>query len=152
MLANKNILLFGFFTILIIIMGLFNFFKGNEKKKFVSEKDFKKNLAKQIEMTPMTIEQLRKIDVKENKELKLEFFFYTNTSEKASALESELKQLNYSVESKISASNKNEFIITGWTTKMAMADSIVVAWTSQMCETGYKHDCEFDGWGTSPDQ
>ncbi|MFC3562039.1 ribonuclease E inhibitor RraB [Pedobacter jamesrossensis] len=37
-------------------------------------------------------------------------------------------------------------------TKMKMTDEVVKQWTKQMCELGYKFDCEFDGWGTEPDQ
>lgn len=51
----------------------------------------------------------------------------------------------------ISAS-KTEYIITGWSTKIIMADGIVAEWVNKMCELAYKHDCEFDGWGTTPDQ
>ena len=133
-------------------MGLFNFFKNNESKKFVNEQDFNKNLSKQLQMTPMTMEQLRKINISEDKELKLEFFFYTNTLEKANNLELELNKINYQVESRQSASNKKEYIVTGWTTKMKMTDEIVKRWTKEMCEIGFKYDCDFDGWGTSPEQ
>lgn len=150
---NKILFLGLSLTILITItMGLFDFFKSNESGTFVSEQDFKKNISKQMQMTPMTMEQLRQIDVTEEKELKLEFFFYTNTTEKASQLETELIKLNYTVENRQSASNKKEFIVTGWTIKMKMSDAIVSNWTKEMCEIGYKFDCDFDGWGTSPDQ
>jgi hypothetical protein len=42
-------------------------------------------------------------------------------------------------------------VITGWTIKMAMVDSALIIWTKQMCDLGYKFDCEFDGWGAEPD-
>lgn len=61
-------------------------------------------------------------------------------------------KLNYSVHHGVSAGDKNLFIVTGWTTKMKMADGVVKQWTEQMCKLGYKFDCEFDGWGTDPCQ
>jgi hypothetical protein len=35
---------------------------------------------------------------------------------------------------------------------MLMSNAVVSAWTREMCEIGFAHDCEFDGWGTTPDQ
>jgi regulator of RNase E activity RraB len=135
-------------------MGLFRFFstKQNGGGKFVTELDFKNKTTKQTQMTPQTMDQLRKINVTEDKELKLEYFFYTNTSDKAQAFATELQKWNYEVKHGQSAGDKKLFIITGWTTKMQMADNVVANWTKQMCELGYKFDCDFDGWGTSPDQ
>lgn len=55
---NKILFLGLSLTILITItMGLFDFFKSNESGTFVSEQDFKKNISKQMQMTPMTMEQ-----------------------------------------------------------------------------------------------
>jgi len=133
-------------------MGLFNFFKKDGDQRFVSESAFENNKTKQMQMTPLTMKELKKIDVREDKELKLEYFFYTNTDKKADAFAQELEKLNYEVKSGPSAADKKLFIITGWTTKMQMEDSIVANWTKTMCELGYRFDCEFDGWGTTPDQ
>ena len=133
-------------------MGLFDFLKNGANKQFVSEPSFEQNVIKQIEMTPLTMKELRKIDVAEERELKLEYFFYTNSSQKANALAQELEKLAYQVEARQSASNKKLFVVTGWTTQMKMEDKIVASWTKKMCDLGYDFDCEFDGWGTTPDQ
>lgn len=84
--------------------------------------------------------------------MELEFFFYTNTADKAERLATELAKLNYTLQSGISAADKRLFIVTGSTGKLIMTDEIVEQWVKQMCEIGYKHDCEFDGWGTVPYQ
>ncbi len=134
-------------------MGIFDFLKPKPSNGiFVTESAFDKNRNKQMQMTPMTIEQLRKLNVTEEKELKLEYFFYTNKAEKAEEFAGEMEKLNYSVKHGASAGNKKLFIITGWTTKMKMENEVVQNWTKQMCELGYKFDCEFDGWGTTPEQ
>ena len=133
-------------------MGLFDFFKNGTNKQFVSEPSFEQNVIKQIEMTPLTMKELRKIDVAEERELKLEYFFYTNSLQKANSLAQELRKLDYQVEVRLSASSKKLFLVTGWTTQMGMEDEIVASWTKKMCEVGYDFDCEFDGWGTTPDQ
>ena len=152
---RQNIfLLVGLTLTIIIIMGLFDFLKSkqNSNNQFVTEQAFKNNLTKQMQMTPQTMDQLRKINVSADKELKLEYFFYTNTADKAKLFADEIGKLNYEVKSEQSAGDKKSFVITGWTTKMKMQDSVVANWTKEMCELGYKFDCDFDGWGTSPDQ
>lgn len=134
-------------------MGLFDFLKSKSKSgQFVTETSFNRNRDKQMQMTPQTLVQLRKLNVTADKELKLEYFFYTNTAEKAEQFANEIGKLNYSVEHGVSAGYKHLFIITGWTTKIKMADEVVKQWTKQMCEFGYKFDCEFDGWGTEAEQ
>ena len=135
-------------------MGLFDFLKPkqNGNNQFVTEQAFKSNLTKQMQMTPQTMEQLRKIDISADKELKLEYFFYTNNADKAKLFADEIGKLNYEVNYEQSADDNKSFVITGWTTKMKMQDNVVTNWTEEMCELGYKFDCDFDGWGTSPDQ
>ncbi len=98
------------------------------------------------------MDQLRKVGVTPDKELKLEFFFYTDTVDKAQILAAEIQKLKYSVQHDRSAGDSNLFVVTGWTIKMKMTDSIVAEWAKQMCELGYKFDCDFDGWGTSIEQ
>jgi hypothetical protein len=67
-------------------------------------------------------------------------------------LASDLSDRNYEVEHRPSASDAKLQVITGWTEKIEMSDANVAAWTRGMCELGFKHDCEFDGWGTNPGQ
>ena len=134
-------------------MGLFDFFKSKtNNSQFVNETEFISNRDMQLQMTPETLDQLRKLNVTPDNELKLEYFFYTNTAEKAEQLATEIAKLNYTVSHGESAGDKNLFLVTGWSTKMKMNDNVVKVWTKQMCELGYKFDCEFDGWGTGPDQ
>ena len=135
-------------------MAFIDFFssKQNEVKKFVDEHRYRTNQVNQVKMAPETLKQLRDLGVTETKELKLEYFFYTNTLEKSKIFADEIQKLNYSVKYGKSAGDKKLFIITGWTFKMPMSDYVVKEWVKKMCEIGYKYDCDFDGWGTEPDQ
>jgi hypothetical protein len=119
---------------------------------FVTQAAFEKNLANQVTMTPDTLRQLRNYGVTSGKNLKLEFFFYTDKPASGAALAAELQAKEYSVEHCASASDKKLTVITGWSTPVPMSDESVLAWTKEMCHVGYKHDCEFDGWGTNPSQ
>lgn len=121
-------------------------------QRFIDELSHKENLASQTQMTPQTMNQLREYGVTDSSELKLEFFFYTDEQSKANDLLAAVKNLNYSAETGLSAGDDNLYIITGWTTKIKMSTKEVLNWTKSMCELGYKHDCEFDGWGTNPEQ
>jgi hypothetical protein len=129
-------------------MGLSDLF-SKQPKRFVSQKDFEKNLTKQMSMTPVTLGQLRSYDITPDKERKLEFFFYTDSAEKASSLAAELRERNYEVECGPSASDAKIQLVTGWTTALSMSDEAVLGWTKEMCTVGFAHDCDFDGWGTN---
>ncbi len=134
-------------------MGIFNFLRKDSKdERFVSEQAFKSNFEKQTQMTPQTIKQLREYGIGETTSLKLEYFFYTNSHAKAEKLSLELEQLGYEVEFGKSAGDQNVFIITGWTNKILMSNETVLNWSKEMCQIGFKFDCDFDGWGTNPSQ
>ncbi len=129
-------------------MGLSDLF-SRQPKRFVSQKEFEENLEKQMALTPQTLRQLRTYNVTREKRRKLEFFFYTNTVEKAAALAAELLSKNYEVNHRPSTSNAKVQIITGWTEEITMSDNTVLDWTKEMCALGFAHDCDFDGWGTN---
>ncbi len=133
-------------------MGLLDIFKSNGNGQFVSDREFKMNLARQVDLAPETLKQLKKYGVSDDSELKLEFFFYAKMEDNAQMLAAALKKLNYEVEFGKSAGDKKLLIINGWTTKMKMDDGTVQSWTKEMCVLGYKFDCDFDGWGTTPNQ
>ena len=103
-------------------------------------------------MAPQTLEQLRGYDVTSKSSLKLEYFFYTNSADKASAMTSVLEPLNYTASFQQIEPEDEIYVITGWTIPMRMDEPTVVGWTGEMCRLGYKHDCSFDGWGTNPEQ
>lgn len=128
-------------------------FHDNENnQKPVSEETSTSNYEKQIQITTQRINKLRKLNVTDDEQLKLEYFFYTDTLEKAAQLAAEMGKLKYAVSHGVSTGDKNLYIITGWTTRMKMSDEVVRKWINKMCETGYKYDCDFDGWETNPDQ
>lgn len=126
--------------------------KSASDGRFQSEAAHAKSRALQLTMTPKTVAQLRNYGVTDESHLKLEYFFYTNTKEKAAALTQKLADLGYTGSYKHSASNKKQFVITGWTSPIKMDDNTVLDWTSHMCDIGHEHDCGFDGWGTNPKQ
>jgi regulator of RNase E activity RraB len=105
-----------------------------------------------MKMSPQTVAQLRTHGVTSSTKLKLEFFFYTDTDDKGRSLAKALRSLSYEVKTVPAVGDKKLFLVTGWTTPMKIDDDTVVKWTEQMCRLGYEHDCDFDGWGTNPQQ
>lgn len=125
---------------------------NNTAPNAVTEKPINEGLKHQLEMTPKTMEELRKIGVTDDKLLKVEFFFYTPKIEDASNLAEDLKRLNYDVEYRLGADTTTiEYVVTGLTTKLIMTDDAMIKWTKEMWEIGDKNHAEFDGWGTSPE-
>jgi len=135
-------------------MGIFNFFipKTTNFAVFVSDQQFKHNLESQVYMTQGLMSKLRSFNVGPEKQLKLEYFFYTNSLAKARDFAEYLKKLNYNSHYGPAAQNRELFVINGWTPKIKMEDDIICEWTKQMVQLGYTFDCEFDGWGTFPEQ
>ncbi len=128
-------------------MGLFESLRRKDSR-FVIEKAYKLNSEKHVAGVPKILAVLIEHHVNETNQLQLEFFFYTNTIEKAKLLAAELKNRNYSVEYNTSAHDNKLFVINGRTIKMKIEEKTLVDWAKEMCGLGYNYDCEFDGWGT----
>ncbi len=60
--------------------------------------------------------------------------------------------MGYETDFKESGDDKKIRIVARATVPVMMATEKVLEWTENMCNVGYKHDCEFDGWGLSPQQ
>ena len=140
---------------LLLIMGFFSTLfgcKSGGDGPFQSESAYAENRSRQLTMSPQTVAQLRTYGVTDESQLKLEYFFYTNTKEKAATLAQKLTSMGYTGSHDHSASDKKQFVVTGWTSSMRMDKKTVVDWTGSMCDIGHEYDCEFDGWGTNPKQ
>ena len=120
--------------------------------QYISEQQHKDNLSSQLATSPETVEQLRSYGIAEERQVRLEYFFYTNAVDKAGALSKELAGMGYDTEVQDSGNNKKVRVVAGSTAPIQLATDKVLDWTEAMCNTGYKHDCEFDGWGISPEQ
>jgi hypothetical protein len=126
--------------------GLLRFFKPKSKKQFVSELDFMINRGRQSHTAIALLVELRELNIEEEDELKIDFFFYTDSLEKSQKVAKEIKNLNYNLSKEISTNPKNLYEIAGRTTEMRMMHEILKKWAIDMCELGYKYDCAFDRW------
>ena len=126
-------------------MGIFSW--GDEP--FLDEPSRIDGLKRQLALTPHTLKELSKHGVTIDSYLKLELFFYTNKKAKANGLAKALKAKGYSID-QIKKGEDGAWLVSGWSNRMNMSNYSVMAWVQEMCEVGFNHDCEFDGWGTSP--
>lgn len=127
-------------------MEILSFLKPKKKKKFVSENDFITNKDKQFRLSIESLVSLRDSEVEEEDELKIDYFFYTDTLEKSQKLEKEIQKLDYIVNHGIASHDKTLFVISGRTTKIKMMHETLKEWIGEMCDLGYKYDCSFDAW------
>ncbi len=106
-------------------MSLFDrlFRSKNPADPYQTEAQFEANLARQVSMTRQGLAQLREY---EGRELRLEFFFYTNNPANAEVLNSKLLKLGYESRSGESASEPRLFVTSGWTTPMRMNEPTVI--------------------------
>lgn len=127
-------------------MEILSFLKHKKKKQFVSENDFITNQDKQFRLSIESLVSLRDSLVEEEDELKIDYFFYTDTLEKSQKLEKEIQKLGYIVNHGIALHDKSLFVISGRTTEIKMMHETLRGWIGAMCDLGYKHDCIFDTW------
>jgi hypothetical protein len=118
-------------------------------KRFWTKEAFQQSLAKQLRMTPLTLERLAELSVGTEDQFKLEYSFHTDSPRKASALAGHLEEFGCQVEQYRSAGDERLSVITGRTAPMTMSHVILQTWTERMCRLGFEHDCRFDGWRTT---
>ncbi len=124
-------------------MSIFdNFFVSKSSADpYQTEAQFETNLARQVSMARQGLEQLRE---HEGRELRLEFYFYTNSSANAEVLNSKLVELGYESQSGESADDPALFVTTGWTTPIRVDEATVINWIETMCRLRFANDALFD--------
>lgn len=132
-------------------MSIFDYFR--KPKRYVDKEEVDESVSMQRTLNAAVLDNLNIFDVDDETELRVEFFFYTDTQDKASNLAIELNKLNYNVETvDTSAADASRWLVSGWTPPMNMSLESLSAWSERMCQLGFENDCKFDGWGTFPDQ
>ena len=127
-------------------MKILHFLKSKEKIRFVSENKFIENRKKLVLISIEKLVYLRDFNIEEEDKLKIEFNFYTNTLKKSEEFAKQIQKLNYTVQNQVSLNNKGLFVINGLTTEMKMMYEVLREWNVEMCDLGYKFDCNFDSW------
>ena len=108
---------------------------------YQTEAQFETNLTRQVSMARQGLAQLQEY---EGRELRLEFYFYTNNPTNAEALNSKLVELGYDSQSGESVDDPALFVTTGWTSPIRVDEATVINWIETMCRLGFANDAKFD--------
>ncbi|MBZ4033739.1 ribonuclease E inhibitor RraB [Flavobacterium sp. 17A] len=126
-------------------MNILSFLKP-KKKRTLSENDLNANLDRHYRIATESLVSLRDIGVEEEDELKIDYFFFSDTVEKAQILETEMKNMDFIVNYGTASHDKSLFVISGRTKKIRMMHESLSKWVTDMCQLGHKYDCTFDSW------
>ena len=134
-------------------MPRFKLFKaGFTRGQFVTKSRYVSNKQMQEELTPKVLDLLPQLNIPADRPIIFEFFFYALKVENAKALAKDLENLGYEAVYNTSEGDKKLYLITGSTTPMVADAETTTKWASDMVDLGFKHDCDFDGWGTGGEQ
>lgn len=125
-------------------MSFFNSFR-NHLYKFFSKKEMLDAIAVQPKLHHSLLKLFKQYGGRE-KESSVEFFFYTDTEDKAANLVIELSKLSYGIYPP--EENMKDWSIIGATTALYMYEQELTTWCEKMNKLGFETDCRFDGWGT----
>ncbi|HLS11876.1 MAG TPA: ribonuclease E inhibitor RraB [Flavobacteriaceae bacterium] len=121
--------------------------QNSNKLQFISKDDFENNLESQNFKITRTLGVMGDFNLKAKEKIEIDFFFYTDTSEKAQELSNRLKKLNFEASWHKPIKDHTLYSVVCWTDKMENDEELLTYWAKFMCQLGYKFDCEFDGWG-----
>lgn len=124
-------------------------FGKRKKARFVDEEALARSLASQTDVVGV-VDALEAAGMPPNATLQVEYFFYADVESNGQALARELHTRGYSTECRPAADGGPLFCITGWTIPLVINREWLASWAADMVRLGFRHDCEFDGWGTYP--
>jgi len=127
-------------------MNILSFLKPKKQKRLVSVNDFNSSLGRHYRFATESLVTLRDTGVEEEDELKIDYFFYSDSPEKAQKLEKEIKKMDFIVNSEPAPHDKNLIVISGTTPSIKMMHESLSKWVTEMSELAFKHDCSFDSW------
>ena len=128
-------------------MSVFNSFR-NHLYRFFSKKEMTDAIAVQPKLN-LNLFKLFKQYGGTKTQGPVEFFFYTDTEDKANNLVIELAKLRYEIYGIYPPTEGiPDWSIIGGTIPMFMNEHELTKWCETMNRLGYETDCRFDGWGT----
>jgi hypothetical protein len=125
----------------------FNSFR-NHLYRFFSKKEMADSIALQPKLSRSLVKLFKQYGGTKT-ESPVEFFFYTDTEDKANNLVIELVKLKYEVYGIHPPANDiQDWSIIGATIPLMMNEQEMTKCCEKMNRLGYETDCRFDGWGT----
>jgi hypothetical protein len=114
----------------------------------VEEVERQEILARQLAMTPATWGVMRTRGVSEATPLKVDLFFYSPNEDRAQALASHLRDTLGNAECDVQSGTSNgTFSVQAVVPERTYTEQALLELVTNMCNVGFEHDSEFDGWG-----
>ncbi len=127
-------------------MPLFNSFRQH-LYRFFSKPDYEETIIIQKALNKNLLKLFHSYGIAKKLQ-SVEFFFYTNTLDKANNLAIQLSLAGYEIYSVSESTYENTYSIIGCTPPIKMDNESLTGWSEERCKPGYDNDCKFDGWGT----
>ncbi|MCH7400834.1 hypothetical protein ACFOUP_12705 [Belliella kenyensis] len=115
------------------------------KNSFVKPAEFALIKNKQIQETTSTLEEYFKKKA-EDIPSKLQYYFFSDSNEKIVTLGNVLLQMKNHISFDATEDSTSLFVVIGEIDNPNLSIAFMIEWTNNMCELGFKHDCEFGGW------
>jgi hypothetical protein len=101
-------------------------------------------------MNAKTWQALMRNGLKPDTEVRLDFFFYSPSKEKAEDLKDLLEEYDYEAEiNETELSSEGKLLVSGRTIPTNLSLEKLDQWVEWMISAGKEHDSVFDGWGAS---
>ena len=129
-------------------MSLFEF-QGIEldPDRFVTEEAFEENLEEQVTIAHFAMEHYTMIGQEPGTKLDVDFYFSTNTKEKAEIFLTEMTNRGFHLCLTTPRPPENLFGIVATKPKVVITEKSLAILAREMCKIGYIFDCSFDSWG-----
>ncbi|MFI5134352.1 MAG: ribonuclease E inhibitor RraB [Chitinophagales bacterium] len=120
---------------------------SRQSPRFINEKQMDTTMENVKKLNSTMLRELSKYGTNSNSALSLNFYFVTNDSMKAQHLADELLKMNYHTNA-IHSSPKDHslWVLTGNSARVNIDSGSLNEWTSSLCETGFRYDCQLEGW------
>jgi hypothetical protein len=115
--------------------------------RFVTEEAFEDCLEEQETIAQFAIEHYTMIGQEKGTELDVDFYFSTNTKEKAEIFLGEMAKRGFHGCLSTPRPPDNLYSVVLTKTKVAITENNLTILAREMCKIGYVFDCSFDSWG-----
>jgi hypothetical protein len=108
-------------------------------------------IEQQLSMAVVTLEEMHKAGLTDDREIQLDFFFDAPNDASAKALAAHLEGLEcLSLDThRAPGSLAGKYVVCGKTHPTAVTWEVLKEWIPWIVVQGICHNCEFDGWGAA---
>jgi hypothetical protein len=115
--------------------------------RFVTEEAFEECLAEQSSIALYAMEHFMMLGQESGAKANVDYFYSTNTKEKADTLMAELANRGFRLSLSMPHPPEALFSIVATRLNVVITERNLILLAREMCKIGYIFDCSFDAWG-----